>query len=200
MKVIFSKEQLKNKSLDFILDQPISQKTKTYKVSKDAQYSPLGSKIFGFPWVEELTLEPQKITITRADWVDWDMLAQPLVDMIEHHFSIYDEDVTPEENQEPIVRETEDESMELTEETKPIYEFLEENINPQLASHGGEVKFLDYQDGVVYLQMLGGCQGCGLAAQTMRDGIEVALKNEFSYIVAVKDVTDHSEGSNPYYR
>ncbi|MCO5113368.1 MAG: NifU family protein [Bdellovibrionaceae bacterium] len=200
MKVTFSKEQLKDKSLDFILDQAISQKTKTYKVSKDAQYSPLGSKIFGFPWVEELTLEPQKITITRADWVDWDMLAQPLVDMIEHHFSIYDEDVTPEENQEPIVREVEDESMELTAETKPIYEFLEENINPQLASHGGEVKFLDYQDGVVYLQMLGGCQGCGLAAQTMRDGIEVALKNEFSYVVAVKDVTDHSEGSNPYYR
>lgn len=201
MKVSFIQDQIKDKALDFILDLPISQKTKTYKVAKEAQYSPLGSKIFGFPWVEEITIAPQKVTITRADWVDWDMLAQPLVDMIEHHFSIYDEDVTPEENQEPILRDDDDiEGVELTAETKPIYDFLEEQINPQLASHGGEVRLLDYQDGVVYLQMMGGCQGCGMAAQTMREGIEVALKNEFSFIVAVKDVTDHSEGSNPYYR
>lgn len=200
MKVSFSKEQLKEKSLSFTLDQPISKFSKTYNVSKDAQYSPLGSKIFGFPWVEQLTIEPQKVIITRADWVDWDMLAQPLVDMIEHHFSIYDDDVTPEENQEPVFKDESDDDIELTEETKPIYDFLETQINPQLASHGGEVRLLDYQDGVVYLQMMGGCQGCGMAAQTMREGIEVALKNEFDFIVAVKDVTDHSEGSNPYYR
>lgn len=200
MKVTFSKDQLKEKTLSFKLDQPISAKTKTYNVAKDAQFSPLASKVFGFPWVEQVTLEPLNVIISKADWVDWDMLAQPLADMIEHHFSIYDDDVTFEENQEPAIRDEEDAEFELSEDAKPIYQFIQDAINPQLASHGGEVKMLDYQDGIVYLQMMGGCQGCGLAAQTMRDGIEVALKNEFTMVTAVKDVTDHTQGANPYFR
>lgn len=201
MKASFSQEQFKEKQLDFSIDKPISKTSKTYAASEEAQFSPLASKIFGFPWVEQVILEPKKISITRADWVEWDMLAQPLADMIEHHFSLYDEDIVPEENQEPPQRsETNDEEFDLPEEARPIYEFIQEAINPQLASHGGEVKMLDFQSGIVYLQMLGGCQGCGLAAQTMREGIEVALKGEFNQVKAVKDVTDHTQGTNPYFR
>lgn len=203
MKVIFAKENIKDLVLTFDLDQPISNKIKIYSESKEAQYSPLASKIFGFPWVEMVTIEPQKVSIKRADWVDWDMLAQPVADMIEQHFTFYDDISKIEENQEPPATSSEsddDQNLELPEEAKPIFDFIQTAINPQLAQHGGQVKMLDFQDGIVYLQMLGGCQGCGMAAQTMRDGIQVALTEEFDYVKAVKDITDHSEGLNPYYR
>ena len=47
--------------------------------------------------------------------------------------------------------------------------------------------------------MLGGCQGCGMAAATLRQGIEKILKDSIPELVAVVDVTDHDAGENPYY-
>ena len=50
-----------------------------------------------------------------------------------------------------------------------------------------------------YLRMLGGCQGCGLAAATLRQGIERILKEAIPELGQVVDVTDHTAGTNPYY-
>ena len=51
----------------------------------------------------------------------------------------------------------------------------------------------------VYLRLLGGCQGCGLASVTLRQGIEQILRGAIPEIGQVIDVTDHQSGSNPYY-
>jgi Fe/S biogenesis protein NfuA len=50
-----------------------------------------------------------------------------------------------------------------------------------------------------YLRLGGGCQGCGLASVTLRQGIEVAIRESIPEIVNVIDVTDHASGENPYY-
>jgi Fe/S biogenesis protein NfuA len=58
---------------------------------------------------------------------------------------------------------------------------------------------IDVQDNRVYLQMGGGCQGCGAADVTLKQGIERLIKEEIPEVAEVLDATDHSAGSNPYY-
>ncbi len=194
----FDKNNFNNTFLTFTLNSPISTNAKFYTSSTEAQWSPLASKIFGFPWVSSVEIKPDAVVIQKQDWVDWSMLAEPLNDMIEHHFSFYEDSDLIEENQEPRMEPAKEQII-LSEEAKPIAEFIEAQINPQLADHGGRVQVVDFQNATLFLEMQGGCQGCGMAAKTMRDGIEVALKKEFPSIKNINDVTLHSEGVNPYY-
>ncbi|MBI3628460.1 MAG: NifU family protein [Candidatus Rokubacteria bacterium] len=80
-----------------------------------------------------------------------------------------------------------------------VQELIESAINPAIAGHGGYVELLDVRDNTVYLQMMGGCQGCGAADVTLKAGIERLIKEEIPEIVEVLDTTDHSAGTNPYY-
>ena len=79
--------------------------------------------------------------------------------------------------------------------------FIEEMINPSLASHGGwvEVETVDEDKGLVTMKMGGGCHGCGASAATMKYGIETAIKDEFPEVLTVEDITDHSTGENPFF-
>ena len=77
---------------------------------------------------------------------------------------------------------------------------LQTQNNPSLAAHGGMVGLVEVTaEKEVILQFCGGCQGCGMADVTMKQGIEQTLTREIPEITAVKDVTDHQSGSNPYY-
>jgi len=91
----------------------------------------------------------------------------------------------------------------LSSDHRPLYQavkkVIEAQINPGLASHGGYVTLLDVKDNVAYVQMGGGCQGCGMAAATMRQGVEVSIKKAVPEIVEVVDGTHHADGKNPYY-
>jgi len=78
---------------------------------------------------------------------------------------------------------------------------LQSEINPGLASHGGQVSLeMITPENEVVLRFGGGCHGCGMVSVTLQDGIEKTLKEYFPEIKAVVDVTDHSTGSNPYYK
>ncbi len=81
-----------------------------------------------------------------------------------------------------------------------VHQLLEEQINPSIAAHGGRVTLIDMRDGKVYLRFGGGCQGCGMADVTLRDGIVTLLRQEVPEITEVLDETDHASGTNPYYR
>jgi Fe/S biogenesis protein NfuA len=77
---------------------------------------------------------------------------------------------------------------------------LQTEINPALASHGGRVALVEVtEQKEVILQFGGGCQGCGMADVTMKQGIEQTLKRHIPEVTAVKDVTDHDAGRNPFY-
>ena len=98
--------------------------------------------------------------------------------------------------------------MTATSKTAPvsndrIYEVVDrlfrEEINPMVARHGGKVELLDVQDATVVVRMMGGCQGCGMATVTLRQGIETALRQAVPGVRGIKDITDHSSGKNPYY-
>jgi Fe/S biogenesis protein NfuA len=81
-----------------------------------------------------------------------------------------------------------------------IQKLLDEHINPAVADHGGYVVLLDVRDDVAYVALGGGCQGCGMADVTLKQGIEALITEEVPGIRQVVDSTDHASGTNPYYQ
>ncbi|HEY5025871.1 MAG TPA: NifU family protein [Acidimicrobiales bacterium] len=80
-----------------------------------------------------------------------------------------------------------------------VLEVLEAQVNPSIAMHGGHADLVAVEEGVVYVRLSGGCQGCGLASVTLSQGIEVALRDSVPEVMSVVDVTDHASGANPFY-
>lgn len=81
-----------------------------------------------------------------------------------------------------------------------VQKLLDSQVNPALGGHGGFVQLLEVRDGVAYVQLGGGCQGCGQAEATLKQGVEVMIKRAIPEIKQVVDQTDHAGGTNPYYQ
>jgi Fe/S biogenesis protein NfuA len=83
---------------------------------------------------------------------------------------------------------------------RSVQRLLDHEINPSVATHGGHIDLLDVSDGVAYIHMGGGCQGCGMAEVTLGQGVRVAILERFPEVREVRDTTDHAQGANPYYQ
>ena len=86
-----------------------------------------------------------------------------------------------------------------TPDGRAIQAVLDERINPAVAGHGGHISLIDVSEDTAFIRLEGGCQGCGMADVTLKQGVEVEIKGAVPSIVAVLDVTDHAGGDNPYY-
>ena len=80
-----------------------------------------------------------------------------------------------------------------------VQRVLDEQINPAVGDHGGFIRLIEVKDDIAYIQFEDGCQGCALANVTLRQGVEVMIKEQIPEIVAIVDVTDHASGTNPYF-
>ena len=80
-----------------------------------------------------------------------------------------------------------------------VSSFIDEHINPGVQMHGGHVTLLEVKDGIAYVELGGGCQGCGMVDVTLKHGIERMLKEQIPEIESVYDTTDHGSGNNPYF-
>ncbi|MDH4562343.1 MULTISPECIES: Fe-S biogenesis protein NfuA [unclassified Pseudomonas] len=92
----------------------------------------------------------------------------------------------------------------MVNEESPLNErinyYLQTEINPGLASHGGQVSLVDVvEEGIAVLRFGGGCQGCGMVDMTLKDGVEKTLMERIPELKGVRDVTDHSNRENAYY-
>jgi len=91
----------------------------------------------------------------------------------------------------------------MVNEDSPLNErinyYLQTEINPGLANHGGQVSLVDIDEGIAILRFGGGCQGCGQADYTLKEGIEKTLLERIPELKGVRDVTDHSNKENAYY-
>jgi Fe/S biogenesis protein NfuA len=81
-----------------------------------------------------------------------------------------------------------------------VQQVLVEQVNPAIAGHGGAAQLVSVDGTVAYLQLMGGCQGCGMAQVTLKHGIERILMDAIPELTAVEDVTDHASGEDPYYQ
>ena len=87
-----------------------------------------------------------------------------------------------------------------TPEGEAIQRILDEQINPAVASHGGHISLVDVQENTAYIRLEGGCQGCGMADVTLKQGVETTILREVPAITSVLDATDHAGGENPYFQ
>jgi Fe/S biogenesis protein NfuA len=80
-----------------------------------------------------------------------------------------------------------------------VMQVIDQQVNPSIASHGGFATLLSVDTDTVFITMGGGCQGCAMSKATLKQGIEVAIKQAVPEIIHVIDMTDHATGANPYY-
>ena len=77
---------------------------------------------------------------------------------------------------------------------------LHSEINPGLAAHGGNISLEEMDGDIAVLQFGGGCQGCGQADVTLKDGVERTLLEKVPELKGVRDITDHSDSSQAFYK
>lgn len=175
----------------FEFSQDIADHTAEYSAEQKTFTSPLAKKLFGFPWTQALKIGPNYVELTKQDWVDWDVLLEPLQGLLEEHVATAPLEITVEQKVPNTLPDTP--------EVKQILQFMQETINPSLAMHGGWAELKNFKDNTAYIFMGGGCQGCGMSAMTLKEGISEHLKANFPFVKNVEDVTDHSSGTNPYF-
>lgn len=81
-----------------------------------------------------------------------------------------------------------------------VQELIDQKIGPSLAMHGGYLELLEVRDNKAFVHFGGGCQGCGMANVTLKEGVETMILENIPEIEAVIDSTDHAQGENPYYQ
>lgn len=80
-----------------------------------------------------------------------------------------------------------------------VQQVIKDQVNPAIAAHGGGAELVSVDGTIAYLRLFGGCQGCGLAQVTLKQGIERILLESIPELSQVVDVTDHASGDDPYY-
>jgi Fe/S biogenesis protein NfuA len=80
-----------------------------------------------------------------------------------------------------------------------VQRILDDEVNPGIAAHGGRVTLMDVLGSRVVVEFGGGCQGCGMADVTLREGVAATLRRALPEITEVVDATDHAAGESPYH-
>lgn len=178
-------------TMKFLFDQKVTDKTQEFKTSQEAEISPLAAKIFGFPWTSGVFLGPDFMAVTKQDWVDWDVLAEPLSGLIQEHLDrgepVYlDIDTTVSTDGEPArAGSGNDEDPNDPPLIKDIKRAIARDIRPVVALDGGDIVFNKLQDDILYIQMKGACSGCPSSQATLKEGIEVRMRELFPGIKEV---------------
>ncbi|HEX7675674.1 MAG TPA: NifU family protein [Bdellovibrio sp.] len=163
-------------TMKFLLHTKVADQGFDCPTAQDAERSPLAAKIFGFPWTSAVYVGTDFITVTKQDWVDWELLAHPLSGLIQEHM----------DRNEPVVVEmvTTDEEYNENDSTivRNIKSVLNREIRPVVALDGGDILFHKFEGNTLYIHMKGACAGCPSSSVTLKEGVEVRMKELFPEI------------------
>jgi Fe-S cluster biogenesis protein NfuA len=151
-------------------------------------YSPLAAELLGLAGIESVLIAENVVTLNAEYAVDWPALG--IGNVIRKHIR----------SGKPIVDSRYFEDLPSEGDLKwAISDLLDREINPAVAQHGGFVELIDVKSNNVFLRLGGGCQGCGAADVTLKQGIEKAIRSLVPRVGEILDTTDHAAGRNPYY-
>jgi Fe-S cluster biogenesis protein NfuA len=175
----------------FNVDRPIYPNESFYFADAGrAVDSPLASKLFAIQGVTTVLISHDQLTVTKGGFEEWQVVGRKIGAAIREHLA----------SGQPAVSESVRSSLPAAEVIRDlVQDVLDTDINPSVAAHGGVVELIDVRRNDVFLRMGGGCQGCGQATQTLRLGVESAIRRVVPAVGAIFDVTDHAAGRNPYY-
>lgn len=171
-------------SMKFFTGENFASETVFFDDPQKSHRSPLALKLFGFPWASAIMIGPNFVTVTKQDWVEWSVLADPLCQLIEEHL----------DSDEAVLLEAADDVQSSggdginendPEVVKKIKTILNQEIRPAVAMDGGDILFDRYEDQTLYIHMQGACSGCPSSMITLKQGIEGRLKEAIPEIKEV---------------
>jgi Fe-S cluster biogenesis protein NfuA len=188
-------EPVDNNRCKFVLNVPVlSGGVRRFSEPAEAGGSPLAEAIFAIPGlaVSELIVSGNIVTVVKQSTAPWPTVGKSIGAAIRTALA---GDVPPVAASPQPPGSVNDDAL-----YEQVSKVFDEQVNPMVARHGGRVELIDVQDGVVMLRMGGGCQGCGMADVTLRQGIEGMLGQFVPAVRGIVDITDHTSGSNPYFQ
>ncbi len=196
-------------SMKFVADRPLVDEMGTCvefeSLEETRGCSPLAEQLFQFPFVTNVFMMNDFVTVNKNEMVEWEEVTNELREFIRDHLSNGREVLTsmpdPKEEKDSEKEAKGSESSSNSVESlfgdgpsSPhdgrIKELLSEYIAPAVQGDGGAIHFHSFQDGVVKLVLKGACSGCPSSNVTLKDGIEMLLKE---HIPEVKMVEAYEE-------
>lgn len=152
--------------------------TAEFKNADQASASPLARRLLSINGVEGVFFGHDFVSVTKTGDRDWIMLRPHVLGAIMEHFTIGG----------PVIEsmESEDANEDHDPLVKQIKELIELRVRPAVARDGGDINFVRFEDGIVYLRMQGACSGCPSSAVTLKAGIESMLKHYVPEVIAVE--------------
>jgi len=175
----------------FTVDRPVNPDRSYYFASSEqAEGSPLAAALFKIDDVRTVLVAHDVVTVTKNVAGPWQTVGPQFGAAIRAHIA----------SGKPAISDElwsklpgEDEIREK------VQSVLDREINPSVAAHGGVIDLLGVKQNVVYIKMGGGCQGCGMADVTLKQGVERAIRAAIPEVGEILDATDHASGRNPFY-
>ena len=167
--------------------------------AEEAKGSPLVEAIFAIPGAEvtEVIVSGNLVTVVKRSPAPWQVIGKSVGAAIRAALATDQPAIASKPAgapASPAAGGLDDDAL-----YDRVAELFDSQVNPMVARHGGKVELIDVQDAVVMLRMAGGCQGCGMADVTLRQGIEAMLQQAVPEVKGIVDITDHTAGSNPYF-
>lgn len=153
--------------------------------------SPLVDRLFDLGLVFDVLVAADTVTVTFNEGADMEK-SIPKVGQV-----IRDVLVSGES---PISAAVTDAMLPKEELQSRIQKILDDTVNPAIASHGGFVNLVGVSNNSAFLELAGGCHGCGMANVTLKYGVERAIREQIPGVGEILDTTDHASGRNPYYK
>lgn len=180
----------------FVVSQPLhAGGVRRFTAPEEAKGSPLAEAIFAIPGlgVSELIVSGNIVTVVKQSAAPWSAVGKAIGGAIR---------ATLSGDAPPVVSAPKAAAGAVDDDAlyERVAKLFDEQVNPMVARHGGRVELIDVQDAVVMLRMGGGCQGCGMADVTLRQGIEGMLAQFAPQVRGIVDITDHTSGANPYFQ
>jgi Fe-S cluster biogenesis protein NfuA len=188
-------EPVDNHRCKFVVSEPVhAAGVRRFASPQDAKGSPLAEGLFAIPGggVSEVIVSGNIVTVVKDNAGPWQAVGKAVGAAIRAAIASGAPAVAPKATAPAGV---DDDAL-----YERVAALFDEQVNPMVARHGGRVELIDVQDAVVMLRMGGGCQGCGMADVTLRQGIEGMLAQHVPEVRGIVDITDHAQGANPYFQ
>ena len=164
-------------SLKFLPGKKVSNSGPYEITNKDDMQNELVRNILSINGVEGIFLGQDFISVNKNKDIKWDEIKHIVISLINDFYA---------EGKEFVIDENiKEENLDLSEIEKKIVKILEEKIRPAVARDGGDIKFKEFKDGVVKVQLQGSCSGCPSSTMTLKQGVQNLLCH---YLPEVKEV------------
>lgn len=166
--------------MKFVANKKLVDSIFEFKNIDDAKISPLAAKLFHFPFVKEVFIDENYVSINKYDLAEWNDIANELREEIRNFITEGNTiiDVTVEKPHKEVAPEINLNIDELDDVSTEIVNVLNEYIKPAVASDGGNIMFQSYDETTKEVKVIlqGACSGCPSSTVTLKNGIEATLK------------------------